>query len=699
VLPLILAGPIVRRASQDSILVWLATSQQLAFKAEVYVEANPAAPLTLTRIGNGGTACSVVLGQSLYCQLIELKPAGAARFPESRLLFYDIGMSVGRGPPGQPLLRSSIMPDLAERVCFPGERLPGIVLGRSDKPALRLLYGSCRKVGGTGANPLALAHGDLARLLRVPFRRPTALCLIGDQIYADDTIDAAFTEIVRLAGEVGGALLDNPLGSKAAELSVPGSRGKLVGNKFFSENRTGFTVDSGGGGNHLVSLHEFAASYLLACNPSLWHRAGGVFSQLDKPTPGRESSAERDRRKQQRALAGAYHESAQHLCRLMANVPTYMLFDDHEVTDDWNLSVDWQLRTAFLPLGRDIQRNGKLAYWAFQDLGNRAGSARDALIEPVSRHVLEGGRDGARLLQLDLLLGRRDWSFVSPTNPAIVFLDTRTRRYRSAVDQFKSIGGSKEVVLAAASTTVLASHRQVAELLADLPDPKAKALLLVTPGPVFSPLALDNLRGRVAAALEGTEIVDEFLDVEHWLANPSSLDEVCKALAALGAGQVFVLSGDVHFSYAMNVTLTTAGRTFRVAQLTSSALLNEHPPAKKAALELTGMRVTDGRESQAWWMAPEGGAPLLFSGFLDAGQPYQAARRKYGVPTLEIVAELAPLHAPLPALLGKWTPRRAIETLNTVGVLEFFGDFAQHRFLSNMNGKPLRSEPLDFPLN
>jgi hypothetical protein len=56
--------------------------------------------------------------------------------------------------------------------------------------------------------------------------------------------------------------------------------------------------------------------------------------------------------------------------RLLANVPTYMPFDDHEVTDDWNLSGRWVENVNAKPLGRAILRNGLLSFALFQAWGN-----------------------------------------------------------------------------------------------------------------------------------------------------------------------------------------------------------------------------------------------------------------------------------------------------------------------------------------
>ena len=58
--------------------------------------------------------------------------------------------------------------------------------------------------------------------------------------------------------------------------------------------------------------------------------------------------------------------------RALANISTLMIFDDHDVTDDWNLNPSWRDRVFTSPLGKAIVRNAMMAYALFQDWGNRA---------------------------------------------------------------------------------------------------------------------------------------------------------------------------------------------------------------------------------------------------------------------------------------------------------------------------------------
>jgi hypothetical protein len=59
--------------------------------------------------------------------------------------------------------------------------------------------------------------------------------------------------------------------------------------------------------------------------------------------------------------------------RLLANTPTYMLLDDHDITDDWNINETCKNKVWEAPLGRHVIANGLAPYWAFQGGGNNPG--------------------------------------------------------------------------------------------------------------------------------------------------------------------------------------------------------------------------------------------------------------------------------------------------------------------------------------
>lgn len=56
--------------------------------------------------------------------------------------------------------------------------------------------------------------------------------------------------------------------------------------------------------------------------------------------------------------------------RGLANVATYMMFDDHEVTDDWHMTRDWVTQVYGSQIARRVMQNALCAYAVFQAWGN-----------------------------------------------------------------------------------------------------------------------------------------------------------------------------------------------------------------------------------------------------------------------------------------------------------------------------------------
>jgi hypothetical protein len=122
----------------------------------------------------------------------------------------------------------------------------------------------------------------------------------------------------------------------------------------------------------------------------------------------------------------------------MANMATYLVFDDHEITDDWNLDWDWEKATNNT-MARRILANGLAAYWAFQGWGNDPNAFGADFSATITRHLADAAAGGVSPRGLlapiapaaaayDEALLKRQWSFVAPTNPPALCVDTRTRR-------------------------------------------------------------------------------------------------------------------------------------------------------------------------------------------------------------------------------------------------------------------------------
>src|SRR5215212_519235 len=55
---------------------------------------------------------------------------------------------------------------------------------------------------------------------------------------------------------------------------------------------------------------------------------------------------------------------------LFSSVPSAMIFDDHEVADDWNISESWVEETRAHPWWNAQIIGGHTSYWIYQHLGN-----------------------------------------------------------------------------------------------------------------------------------------------------------------------------------------------------------------------------------------------------------------------------------------------------------------------------------------
>jgi hypothetical protein len=63
---------------------------------------------------------------------------------------------------------------------------------------------------------------------------------------------------------------------------------------------------------------------------------------------------------------------------LLSTVPTAMIFDDHDVRDDWNISAAWRAAICTQPWWEERIIGGITAYWIYQHVGNLDPDTRAA---------------------------------------------------------------------------------------------------------------------------------------------------------------------------------------------------------------------------------------------------------------------------------------------------------------------------------
>jgi hypothetical protein len=611
--PEVLAGPLLRRAEPSRVLVWLATSVPLAVDGEVVALDRPDGAARPPRVGGGGGR-RVRLGPRLFVHLLDMRPDPATgRFPTDRLLGYDLTLRAedAGGRPPRRLADLGLL-DGPRRITVGGLALPSFFL-RGELPATNLLHGSCRLLHGHGEDALLAAEELLAETARDLERRPGALMLTGDQIYGDEVAGPLLRHLTRLGAELLGPddttsvpgvppLDEIPLYDRqqlAAELGVTSSKAS----------------------NHLLSLGEFAAMYLVAWDEDNWPEELPSAAESAAACAGGRMTASQ-RRQHATELAGL--EQARRALpavrRVLANIPTYMIFDDHDVTDDWNLTREWREQVWNSPGGRRMVANALAAYWAFQGWGNAPDDFDDRLIE-----VIQAGPGDARF---DRALWSFDrWSYLAPTGPPILVLDTRTQRAFDSERGAARLLGDAEL-------------RRVRQLAAEAGVRPPGPLILVSATPVYG-LELQERRQKFLADKLGPYEID----FETWHSNLAGLCDLLRLLIEdLGLRRCVVLSGDVHYGLNVRATFSHAGEVLSIAQLISSGLKHSGSLAR-TALHLLGTAVRADHSRVGWRTPPEVPAP----GALD-----RLLKRKVNT---DAWADDAPVVLP-PTLAGRIIPEQ-----------------------------------------
>lgn len=275
---------------------------------------------------------------------------------------------------------------------------------------------------------------------------------------------------------------------------------------------------------------------------------------------------------------------------LLSTVPSAMIFDDHDVHDDWNTSAAWQREIKAQPWWTDRIVGAFTSYWIYQHLGNLAP---DELAADDVYAAVRSVEDGADVLRAMALRADRDtasirWSF---------------RR---------DLGSTRLVVVDSRAGRVLDDDRR--EMLDDAEwrwlDEQLRGdvehLLIATSLPFLLPPAIHHGEswneavcagrwGRRAARI-GERLRRE-LDMEHWAAFRSSFDRLTGMITSVSNGErgpapatITLLSGDIHCSYLAAVESDHPG-TSRIYQAVCSPIRNELPPKFRRPLRRAWGRI------------------------------------------------------------------------------------------------------------
>jgi len=239
---------------------------------------------------------------------------------------------------------------------------------------------------------------------------------------------------------------------------------------------------------------------------------------------------------------------------LLSTVSSAMVFDDHDVHDDWNISAAWVEEARAQDWWEDHVVGAFSSYWVYQHVGNlspehqdqddafRAVKAADGDVAPTLRELsLKADRETA---------GSR-WSYCRDLGDTrVVVIDSRAGRVldegsRSMVDSEEwdwitehATGGFDHLLIATSLPWLLAPGMHYGEAWSE---------------------AVCGGAWGAAAARVGEQIRQGF-DLEHWAAFRESFDRLAELQRSVAAGErgpapasIVTLSGDVHHAYLSEV--------------------------------------------------------------------------------------------------------------------------------------------------
>jgi hypothetical protein len=286
---------------------------------------------------------------------------------------------------------------------------------------------------------------------------------------------------------------------------------------------------------------------------------------------------------------------------LLSTVATGMVWDDHDMHDDWNISESWV---------RDMRKEdwwqqrvcaGVMSYWLYQHIGNLAPAEldRDETLARV-REAGSGGGDAEPVLRelahhAEHHAEGTQWSYCRDTHDIrVLVIDSRAGRVlgdaRHAHHHERAMVDDHEWEWIADHATGDVEHLVIATSVPFLMLPGLHYL------EQFSEALCDGVHGRIAARVG--ERLRRALDLEHWPAFDDSFQRLAKLIEEVASGRrgrppasIVVLSGDVHHAYFAQAALPrSAGARSAVYQAVCSPFRNDLNRQERAVLRFWATR-------------------------------------------------------------------------------------------------------------
>jgi hypothetical protein len=261
---------------------------------------------------------------------------------------------------------------------------------------------------------------------------------------------------------------------------------------------------------------------------------------------------------------------------LHSTIPSAMIFDDHDVHDDWNTSESWIEEMRRRPWWNERINAALSTYWIYQHLGNL--SPGELARDPLYAEVRAAG-DARELLRefataADRTGGGSLWSFSRRLgNTLLVVIDSREGRVfspgrRAMIDEGEwawleeQLTGDHDHVLLASTLPILL----------------APTLHYVE---AWNEAVCSGAWGPRAARLG--ERLRRALDLEHWAAFQDSFHRMIGLVTEVACGRrgrapatIVMLGGDVHQAYLETVAFKpSTGAESSVYQAVCSPFRNQ----------------------------------------------------------------------------------------------------------------------------
>ncbi len=269
----------------------------------------------------------------------------------------------------------------------------------------------------------------------------------------------------------------------------------------------------------------------------------------------------------------------------LAVIPTFMIFDDHEICNNWNVDSLW--RDKAIRAGKEqLLVDGLVAYWVYQGWGNLAQDANAD--HPLLAIMHKAAQSGADVLEELRSCVKADvynltnirWHYVIPTQPAIFVANARTERTAIFDQTSARIYGPTRIMSQEQMQDIqkwLQSQEQpifVSSVPVLLPPligllqyltGERLSRVLTWPGP-FRWLSKQLARLQLFVADQAS--------FDHWPLYISTWHEFIQ-LAQEKQQEIIILAGDVHFSYALEALTAKSHKTgAHLYQFVSTPLQN-----------------------------------------------------------------------------------------------------------------------------